>query len=229
MGAHALLGTEMLGLFLALTGGSRKRTTRFSLLGCLVVGLAWGIWVRWWPVDEGYGLVDMTTMLLYGAVGVVVIGGLLAVVPARTAQLTPENLRLSRTGWGVTFLLLVGLFVLRLVLGGIDVGGLILVSILLVICWAILWFRERPKGETLLDGHIPIQRLPLGILAAALVIFFAAAIAAYSVPLIQIEQANQLTLIGVGFLAYGLAWLPTVSLVLGMRAYGRQISKSRSV
>jgi hypothetical protein len=48
-------------------------------------------------------------------------------------------------------------------------------------------------------------------------------------PLIQIQQANQLSFIGVGFTAYGLAWLPTVSLVLGIRAYGRQISQSRTI
>ncbi|MEO8606845.1 MAG: hypothetical protein ABI690_03130 [Chloroflexota bacterium] len=229
MGAHALLATEMLGLFLVLTGGSNKRARRLFFLGCLIVGLAWGIWVRLWPIDEGYGLVDMTTMLLYGAVGIIIIGVLLAVIPARTTQLTPENLQLSRAGWGTTFLLLVGLFVLRLFLGGMDVGGVILAGILLVICWAILWFRERPKGDTFLDGHIPIQRLPSRFLAVALVIFFAAGIAAYNLPLILIQQANQLTLIGIGFTAYGLAWLPTVSLVLGMRAYSRQISKGRSV
>ena len=229
LGAHSLLATEMLGLFLALTGGSHKRARRFLFLGCLIVGFAWGIWVRWWPLDEGYGLVDMTTMLLYGIAGIFVIGVLLAVIPSRTTHLSPENLRLSRVGWGITFLLLVGLFVLRLLQGSVDLGGVILAGILLVICWAILWFRERPKGETLLDGHIPIQPLPLRFLVVALLIFFAAAIAAYNLPLIQIQQANQLTLIGVGFTAYGLTWLPTVSLVLGMRAYGRQISKGRSV
>jgi hypothetical protein len=191
--------------------------------------LAWGIWVRWWPLDEGYSLVEMPTMLLYGAAGNIIIVVLLTLISPRTLQLIPKNLRLSRAGWGTTFLLMVGLFVLRLLLGGMDVGGVILVSILLVICWAILWFRERPKGETLLDGHIPIQRLPARYIVVALLIFFAAAIATYNLPLIQIEQANLLTLIGVGFTAYGLAWLPTVSLVLGMRAYGRQISKGRSV
>jgi hypothetical protein len=229
LGAHALLATEMLGLFLVLTGGSNKRARRFLFLGCLIVGVAWGIWVRWWPLDEGYGLVDMSTMLFYGAAGIIIIGALLAVIPARTAYLTPENVRLSRVGWGITFLLLVGLFVLRIFIGIMDVGGVILAAILLVICGAILWFRERPKGETLLDGHIPIQPPLLASLIVALLIFFAAAIAAYNLPLIQVQQANQLTLIGIGFTAYGLTWLPTVSLVLGMRAYGRQISKGRSV
>jgi len=228
MGAHALLGAEMIGLFLALTGGGR-RVRRLLLVGCVVVGLAWGIWVRWWPVDEGLPMVDLTTMLVYGAGGLAVIGGLLALVPARTAGLTPDDLRLSRLGWGVVFLLLVGLFVLRLLMGSIDLGGLILSAILLAVCWAILWFRERAKGDSLLDGHVPPRPPSLRTLLPALILFAATGIVAYNLPLIQVEQANQLTLIGVGFTAYGLAWLPTVSLVLGARAYGRQINQSRAV
>jgi hypothetical protein len=227
MGAHALLAAEMFGLFLALTGRSSRRVRRLLLAGCLIVGLAWGFWVRWWPVDEGYGQVSLLTMLAYGAIGLGIIGGLLAYVPSRTAGLSPDHLRLSRLSWGALFLLLVGLFVLRLLHGGIDVGGLILTAILLTICWAILWFRERAKGESLLDNHIPIQRLPIRTILPALGVFTIAAILAYNLPLIQVGVVNQLSLIGVGFTGYGLAWLPTVSLVLGVRAYGRQISQSR--
>src|SRR5262245_44167139 len=65
MGAHALLGAEMFGLFLALTGGNSRRVRRLLLAGCLIVGLAWGFWVRWWPVDEGYAQVSLLTMLAY--------------------------------------------------------------------------------------------------------------------------------------------------------------------
>jgi hypothetical protein len=229
MGAHALLGAEMIGLFLALTGGNKRDVRRLLLAGCLVVGLAWGIWVRWWPIDEGLPPVDLTTMLAYGAAGLVGIGGLLAFIPARTTDLTPDHLRLSRIGWGILFLALVAMFVLRLLLNQIDLGGLILAGILLVICWAILWFRERAKDDSLLDGHVPVRRLSLSVLLPGLILFVVAAIAAYSLPLIQIEQANQLSLIGVGFTAYGLTWLPTVSLVLGARAYGRQINQGRAL
>ena len=229
MGAHALLGLEMIGLLLALTGGNKRGVRRLLLAGSIVVGAAWGIWVRWWPVDEGLAAVDLMTMLAYGAAGLAIIGGLLAFVPARTANLTPDHLRLSRGGWGGLFLALVALFVLRLLTTGIDLGGLILSAILLVICWAILWFRERAKGDSLLDGHVPMRRLSPGVIVTGLILFTAAAIAVYHLPLIQIGQVNQLTLIGVGFTAYGLAWLPTVSLVLGARAYGRQINQGRAV
>lgn len=229
MGAHAFLGTEMIGLFLALTGGNKRGVRRLLLIGCLIVGVAWGIWVRWWPVDEGLPLVDLPTMLAYGAAGLAIIGALMVFIAARTADLTPDHLRLSRIGWGGLFLALVAMFVLRLVMGQIDLGGLILAGILLVICWAILWFRERAKGDSLLDGHVPVRRLSFNVLLPVLLVFVVAAVAAYSLPLIQIEQANQLTLIGVGFTAYGLTWLPTVSLVLGARAYGRQINQGRGV
>jgi hypothetical protein len=227
MGAESLLSLEMIGLFLALTGGENSRIRRLLLGGCGVVGLAWGLWVRWWPADEGYGAVDLPTMLIYGVVGVMLIGAVLIFTARKTEALTLDDMRLSRASWGGLFLLLVGLFVVRIIQGGVNVGGVILAAILLTICWAILWFRERAKGETLLDGRVPVRLPSTGTIIAALVIFFAVAIFAYNLPLIQVGQANQLIFIGVGFTAYGLAWLPTVSLVLGGRAYMRQISRGR--
>jgi hypothetical protein len=225
MGAQGLISAEMLGLFLLLTGGLGRRAHRLLLVGCLIVGLAWGIWVRWWPPDEGLEQVSLVTMLAYGVGGLALIAALLAYAAPRTAALTPDFMRLSRVGWGACVLLLVAVFVFRLLQGAIDTTALVLTPLILLICWAILWYRERAKGRSLLDGHIPIQAPPPLKWLLPLVVFFAAAILTYNLPLIQVEQANQLTLIGVGFTAYGLAWLPTVSLVLGARGYLKQMSQ----
>jgi hypothetical protein len=230
MGAHAFLGLEMLALFLALTGGARRGTQRLLLMGCGVVGLAWGIWVRWWPQGEaGYGDVSLIVMLIYGGIGLALLVGLLYAVAPRTVGLAPDSLKLSRPFWGIILLVLIALFIVHLLQNVYDPGALVLAALILTVCWAILWFRGRSKGRMFLDGRVPVQLLPQAWLARALVIFGAVCIFAYNLPLIQVQEINQLSLIGLGFTAYGLAWLPTVSLVLGLQAYVRQIEASRRV
>lgn len=222
MGAHALLALEMFGLFLALTDGLRPGVGRLLLTGGAVVGLAWGMWVRWFPEDAGYPPVSLPLMLAYGAAFVALLAALLAVLP-RLGAMTPEDLRLSRRGWLLVVLALAGLAVIREVRGDIPPDALLMVLPLLALCLVILWFRGRARGRTLLDGHVPPSPLPWGWFIAAAAVFFSAAVIGYNLPLIQVGEFTQLTLIGVGFTAYGLAWLPTVSLVLGVQAYLRQM------
>lgn len=222
MGAHALLALEMIGLFLALTGGLAPGARRRVMVGSVIVGLAWGVWVRWFPADAGYPPASLTTMLLYGAAFMMVIALLLARLPRWTAALTPDDLRLSRRGWLIACLLLIGLAGWRGLAGELPLDALWLVLPVLALCWVILWFRGRARGYTLLDGRIPSQPVAWGSFVAAAALFFGVAIMGYQLPLIQVGEFTQLTLIGVGFTAYGLAWLPTVSLVLGVQAYLRQ-------
>jgi len=224
MGAHALLGAEMIGLFLALTGGERRRAL---FLGCVVVGAAWGMWVRWWPQDNGLSEISLLTMLVYGVAGLGLIGAGLFYAGRTTAGLTLDDLRLSPRGWSVVVVTAAILFVIRLAQGVIDGGALVLVLLLLTLSWAILWFRGRTKGNTLLDGHIPIVPIGRGRLLIAAGLFLAAGIFAYSLPRIQLGEVYQLSIIALAFTAYGLAWLPTVSLVLGVQAYLRQISAGK--
>lgn len=244
MGVHGLLAAEMLGLFLVLTGGSR-RNQRYLLIGCVVVGLAWGVWVKNWPPDEGFGTVDLTTMLAYGVGGLSVIAVLLYGpfvrsgedadakngVPTAGEDADGKNavstagrvLQLSRRGWLVVAVVLSSLLGLRLARGEVPAGGLLVVG-LLVLCWAILWFRGRKKGQTLLDGRVPVQPLVFSRYLPAAVLFLAAAVFAYNLPAIQVGTITPFSFIGLGFTAYGLAWLPTVSLVLGIQGYLKQLA-----
>ncbi|MBI5668924.1 MAG: hypothetical protein HZC41_13035 [Chloroflexi bacterium] len=222
MGAHALLALEMVGLFLALTTGLRPRAGRILLVGGLVVGLAWGMWVRWFPAEAGYPAVSLPVMLAYGAAFTGVIVALRALLP-RLGAITPEDLRLSRRGWLVVTLALAGLTIMRELQGAIPVTALLMVLPLLALCLVILWFRGRARGSTLLDGHLPPAPLAWGWLIVAAAGFLGAAVAGYNLPLLQVGEFTQLRLIGIGFTAYGLAWLPTVSLVLGVQAYLRQM------
>jgi hypothetical protein len=225
MGAQALIAAEMIGLFLALAGGANRRAGRRLLVGSVVVGLAWGLWVRWWPEAEGYPLVSSLTMLAYGVAGLGLIGAALFLAARRSQDVVPNHLRLSRVQWGIAFLGLLALLVIQVFRGGVDGGGVFLSALILALCGVIVWFRGRAKGETLLDGRIPVQPAPVSTLIPALILFFAAAIATYNLPFIQVGAVTSLTFIGLGFTAYGLAWLPTISLVLGARSYLRQASQ----
>ncbi len=227
MGAHALLALEMIGLFLALTGGLPHTQRRRLLAGSVIVGLAWGIWVRWFPADMGYPAVSLETMLLYGGGCAAVIAALAAALPRWTANLTPDELRLPRRGVIITLLVVIGIAAWRALDGTLPLDALWLVLPVLALCWVILWFRGRARGRTLLDNSLPAQPPAWRWLLTAAALFFGAAVVGYGLPLVQVGEFNQLTLIGVGFTAYGLAWLPTVSLVLGVQAYLRQFQATQ--
>ncbi len=241
MGAHGLIAAEMIGLFLVLTG-SERQTRRTLVIGSAVVGLAWGIWVKNWPLEEGYGAVSLPMMLAFGAGGIIMIALYLYVVlPRLEARLpapssAPPNthitaaddiltsLCLTRRGWMITIGVVSALLIVRLVQGQIINAGLILCPLLLALCWGILWFRGRKRGDTLLDTRFPIRPLAFSNLLLAAVVFLGVAIFGYNLPDIKLGTITPFTLIGLGFTAYGLAWLPTVSLVLGVQGYLRQLA-----
>jgi hypothetical protein len=236
MGGHALIAAEMIGLFLVLTGGGQSR--RNLLIGCVIVGMAWGIWVKNWPLDEGFGAVSLPVMMSFGAGGIVLIAAYVYGVLPRTSTPTtaiinsePNDplsvLLLNRRGWLIVAAVLGVLLAVRLLQGQLSNIGLLLCPVLLVLCWGILWFRGRKRGDTLMDGRVPIRPLGLSNFLVAVVLFLGVAIFAYNLPDVKLGTLTPFTLIGLGFTAYGLAWLPTVSLVLGVQGYLRQLATRR--
>lgn len=228
MGAHALLAAEMIGLLLALTAAGRHR--RKLLTGSLIIGLAWGIWVKQWPPAEGYGQISLSAMLGVGLIGLVLIAlllyGILPRWPRSGVQSSeaPDHLRLPPRLWASAIILMVLLLLLRLARMEINSTGFILCLLLLSLCWVIIWFRARKQGETLLDRVMPFQALPLPAFVTAALIFIGMGMIGYNLPNLQIGSVSPFTLVGLGFTAYGLAWLPTVSFVLGVQGYLRQLA-----
>ncbi len=99
----------------------------------------------------------------------------------------------------------------------IDTISLAVLPVLMGYCLLLLWFQHRESGAMLFDGPLRFDRRSLP--AAGL--FLAAGVLGYSLDL----GAGLSTVLAAAFSAYGLVWLPTVSLVLGVRAYrtmGRQ-------
>jgi hypothetical protein len=229
MGGHTLLGLETIGLFLALTGGNRRRARSLLLAGSGVVGLAWGIWVRWFSVLDvrPFGEVSLTTMFVYGIAGIVGIGLLLRLAASNAASLSPGVLRLSGRAFGALVVALLALLLVRLLQGAIALAALIAIPLLLALCLAILWFRRSDKKGTLLDTRIPLRPLRLLWLLAATAFFFLMGFLAYHLPFVEVANVNQLTLVILGFTAFGMGWLPLVSLVLGVRAAARLTRERR--
>jgi hypothetical protein len=226
-GAHTLLGLEMLVLFLTLTGQNFRRV---ALFGAVVVGLAWGTWVRWSPLETEvtYETASLETMLMLGIGGAVVILLFAAFAYNRGKTLTPQSILLNNREGMFIGLVFFGLVLLRIAQGAVDVSALVLVCVLLGLCWAILWFRRGTKLSPMLEEHFPVRPPSLLWLVTVFALLFASGVFAYNQPLTGLDEINQLTLVVYGFTLYGLAWLPAVSLLIGLRAYMRQ-AQSRSL
>lgn len=206
LGAHTLLGLGVLLLLIR---------PRWLLAVAAGVGLLWGIWLRWLPslstiVTEP---VPLPIMLLTAALLLAIVLTLWRLAARETSVLAEAQLRPAE--WGL--LLIVLLILVMLHMQHIDTVSLLVLPVLIGYCLLLLWFQRRETGATLFDQpfRFEVQSLP----AAALLLIAGAL--GYNLAL---GEAISPVLAGV-FGAFGLVWLPTASLVLGVRAYrkmGRQ-------
>lgn len=231
-GAHSLIALEMLILFLALLdgyrGGSPGLFQRVIWPGAIAVGLAWGTWVRWSSTlaDGMIAPVDRQTMLIAAVVGAVAIGVLYALLARQASGLRAEHLPLTRIEWFVVIIGLLILLMIRLAQGVLPSTALLIVGVIIALCYAILWFRQSTRLPPFSEVLFPPQGFRLLWYAGLVAVFLFAALTAYDAPELRSGDLTQLSIIVYGFTLYGLAWLPTVSLWLGMRSYLRQISTS---
>ncbi len=220
MGGHAAAGLVALALFLALTrGGLRRRGGLIAaLLLALIVGVAWGTWAHWSPVEfSGEAASSPESLALFAGIGIVLIA-LASVYAGRTGA--PLDLRLGAPGWAFTLIVLIGLLSIHAAQGEIDALALVIIVTLTVFSIMILWFQQRKKGSTLLDA-VGSEPPSLRRLAPLVIAFALAGAVGYGLPRGELDS-DPITLIGALFTAYGLVWLPAVSIVLGARAFSRQ-------
>lgn len=225
LGAHTLLGLEMLGAFLVLTGGRRRRWGLPLLAVTAAVGLAWGTWVRWSPLQTTISgaPVLLPTALLVLVAGLVIITLLWVVALRQGRALTPESLLLKRRAFALVIVGLLGIFALRVIQLPLDPFAYVLIGVVFAACLVILWFRRLSTKPGLLIRHLPPAPPPAPRLALLLFVLLGTGVFAYSLPSLMVLGENQLLIVTGGFLLYGVAWLPFVCGVLGINAYARQL------
>jgi hypothetical protein len=225
LGGQSLIGLEMFGLLLALTGGHNQRYRRLMLPASLWLGFYWGVWGRWSSVFNPTLYPQATpieTMLLIVGVSIAVILGLFALTTRRIKHLTPPDWRLSVIEWGAVSVTLLLLFLIRASQNVISDGALVLVLVLIIVCLGTLWFRRQERGQMLLDAHLPPTSLDGRWLTLALLIFVGSGVLAYHLPLVELFGLNQYSLMTLGFALVGLVWLPLIAAVRSVQALDRQ-------
>jgi hypothetical protein len=224
MGAHTLLAMLMLLAFLGLTR-RRRQTQALTLAGCALMGLFWGWWMQEWPAQSSLTPSPFSSAWLLAA-GSLLVVILLAGLPLRQPD-PPLRLRLSLTGWLLTGPVLAALTAFRYWRGEFRADDLPLIALLALICAALLYFRRRATGRSLIDPLARHERPPIRalFLGAGLLLFSALLTAALPPP--RLGSTAFVTLVGLSFTAYGLSWLPLVSLIVGLRGALRQLEGRR--
>jgi hypothetical protein len=210
MGAHTLMGLGALAVLLY------APPRRILWLSAGLVGLLWGVWVRWLatfteiiPAD-----VPLPTMLIAGTTTLLVVlllWRLNGPEPVVDLQLTRVESALV-----VALLAINGLRNFP----ALDVISVLVLGTLIAYCWLLLWFQKRDTGSTVLAQRQPTGFLTL--LIAGVILLITGAVG-HSLPFES--TGDQLALMIGIFAAFGLVWLPAISLVLGVRSYrslGRQ-------
>lgn len=219
LGAQVIAGLLMLTLFLALTfqPPTRRRWLGTLLIAALVGGI-WGVWGRGSPVLFGAAVTEtpLEVLLVTAALGagLILVLTLLASFTVRRLGAKAIDFRLSPLGWTGTLAALLTLLVVHLLQGEIDSLSLVVIPTLILFCLTILWFARRKKAASLLDA--PPTPAPLILLTMIAALLLAA------VPAYAQGAGDPAALIGAAFTAFGLVWLPALSLALGGRAFMRQ-------
>jgi hypothetical protein len=221
LGANTLLGLVALAAFLQLRTGANRRL----LAGAGIAGVLWGLWVRWLAVftDLVPSIVPLDSALLYAG-ALLLIAALIWLAIRRENAPASASMRLSLIEWALVLVTLIGLLLTHLsVIDTISLGVLLALAIY---CGVVLWFEKRDGSQTLFDIGLPVtQSTPL-VPAISAVIFLIAGAIGYSLPFT--EATSPFGIMIAVFAAFGLVWLPTVSLVLGVRAY-RQMGRQRQL
>lgn len=214
MGIYTAAGLLALLLFAALLAGR----VRPPLLIAPLAGVLWGIWGRWLPVITGAAAApDLPLLLTAGALVLALI--VLAALLAQRAPAEADSLLLPPLLWALAMLVL-ALLALRTPL---DPLPLVIALVLAAYNALILWFQAPARGGSLLT--LPPTHLSLLPILGAAALFLIGGAAGYNLHISANSPLFDLPL-GV-FGAFGLVWLPAVSVVLGVRGYRRQTRQRR--
>ena len=186
-----------------------------------LVGLGWGVWVRWFPLLPGSGSPppDPATVVTLVGLGLVALGGLLGLV-GRWPVAGADALRLAWWEWLAVGGALVALYVATAWQGVLSPLDGVILGALAGYLVGVLFLQRGQSRRSFLGGLLPPRPVGPGtaLLYAACLALPAAV--GYSLPG-EGPEGMPLQALTAIFIAFGLAWLPGASLAIGFRAYIR--------
>lgn len=206
----------------------RWQPNRYTALGFGLGGLGWGVWLLESPALIGQPATHTLEVVVVGSIGITLIALLMPLV-MRSRVLMPDDFRLTRFEWVVGLAVIVGSAGYRVWSETFSLDALPILLITFSFIILILWFQSSPKAKTLFHHTLPLGAITYRNFIMSLCTFWGMGL--LGLLLIPYVRGNlplaDITSTLVAFI--GLAWLPTVSLVLGVRAYRWQVRTGRNL
>jgi len=222
---HALglqTGAALYALLFFIAVMKGRQPTRLEIGIAVVIGILWGIWLKWYPIQKSVGWEPTTieTATLYLIGGAVIVGVLLMVIAPSFRVVREDDLTLKLWEWPIVIIPLV----IALILGLLDPTVIPLFPLLVAIAVGIvivgaLWIQRVPNepsimAEMLFSLPNPVTFVFLGIAVLLAGTFSATLIGDNPDSIIGI-----VTYILIGII--GSLWLPAASALIGVRVYRR--------
>lgn len=206
----------------------RWQPNRYTVLGFGLGGIGWGVWLMESPALIGQPATYALEVVTVGSVGITLIALLMPLV-MRSRVLLPDDFRLTRFEWAIGLAIIAGSAGYRVWSKTFSLDAIPILLITFSFIILILWFQSSPKAKTLFHHTLPLGTIRYGNFILNLGAFLGMGL--LGLWLIPYVRGNlplaDITSTLVAFI--GLAWLPTVSLVLGVRAYRWQVRTGRNL
>lgn len=212
LGAQTLAFLGALAVFRLLLSGQGARLPH--VLAAAIGGLAWGVWLRWAPGASDGTIPPVSTTTALIVTGLALVACLpLAFLAARAPVARQEDWRLAPAEWiAAAGVLIAALGIGRAQgeLGG--AGAAVIVALIAFMLGTLLATRALRGGHSALDAITPPRVPTVAGWIALIALFLGAGWIAGALP------GSGDLLIGL-LTAFGAAWLPIVSAMVGVRAF----------
>lgn len=218
LAAQPLAFMGALAAYQVLTSG--RATGPRDLGVTLIVGVVWGVWVRWFPVvsDDPVPLAERGDAL--GALGIALVAlmTLATVLPADQPRYRAQWL-LTPIEWALAGGVLLAALVIGVSNGTVGgLGSLIVLSLIGFMLVVLVMTLPMRAPESLLDTITPPRRPHLMAWLILVIGFLVAGAVGYSLPGSG-DSSLQSDLVFGMLTGFGVVWPPAVSAVIGVRAF----------
>lgn len=220
LAAQPLMFLAALAAFQILASG--RATGPLEFVSVVGIGLAWGIWLRWFPEASDQPVPDVnigTALILVGG-GLIACAAIRFILPPADIY-RREDWLLTRLEWGAALVVIAAAFGIGSAQGLISRNAfsmtVSLVSFMGVVLFATASLR---RGASLLKSITPPRRPNLAAWLVLIVPFLLAGWIGFSLPGSGDSSLQSDILFG-ALTGFGIAWPPTVSAMVGVRAFIR--------